>query len=74
MDQPGLKWSGRAYLDSNRGTESLEEGFDVLALVARAYAGRRGCLLRGQAERWLTLRERDPLPTGTACRSAPSCR
>ncbi|WP_421993620.1 hydroxyneurosporene dehydrogenase [Qipengyuania sp.] len=29
MDQPGLKWSGRAYLDSNRGTESLEEGFDV---------------------------------------------
>ncbi len=29
MDKPALRWSGRAYLDSNRGTESLEEGFDV---------------------------------------------
>jgi len=29
MDEPSLGWSGRAYLDSNFGAESLEEGFDV---------------------------------------------
>ena len=29
MAEPNLRWSGRAYLDSNRGSESLEEGFDV---------------------------------------------
>ncbi|MDP4574948.1 hydroxyneurosporene dehydrogenase [Qipengyuania sp. G39] len=29
FDEPGLSWTGSAYLDSNRGTESLEEGFDV---------------------------------------------
>ena len=27
MENPALRWSGRAYLDSNRGSESLEEGF-----------------------------------------------
>ncbi len=29
MENPALRWSGRAYLDSNRGNESLEEGFRV---------------------------------------------
>ena len=29
MDEPGLRWSGSAYLDSNFGAESLEEGFRV---------------------------------------------
>lgn len=29
MHEPSLEWSGRAYLDSNFGAESLEEGFDV---------------------------------------------
>ena len=29
MDQPGLRWSGAGYLDSNFGSESLEEGFRV---------------------------------------------
>ncbi|MBX7497076.1 hydroxyneurosporene dehydrogenase [Qipengyuania sp. 6B39] len=29
MDQPGLSWSGSGYLDSNFGSESLEEGFRV---------------------------------------------
>ena len=29
MREPGVSWSGRAYLDSNFGSESLEEGFDV---------------------------------------------
>lgn len=27
MEEPGLRWTGDAYLDHNRGTESLEEGF-----------------------------------------------
>lgn len=29
MEQPGLSWKGSAYLDSNFGDESLEEGFRV---------------------------------------------
>ena len=29
MDQPDLSWTGNAYLDSNFGSESLEEGFRV---------------------------------------------
>ncbi len=29
MEQPGLDWRGGAYLDSNFGEESLEEGFRV---------------------------------------------
>ncbi len=29
MDRPGLRWSGSGYLDSNFGSESLEEGFRV---------------------------------------------
>ena len=29
MDEPGLRWSGSGYLDSNRGSESLEDGFRV---------------------------------------------
>ncbi|WP_325064311.1 hydroxyneurosporene dehydrogenase [Alteriqipengyuania lutimaris] len=29
MLEPDLSWTGRAYLDSNFGSESLEEGFDV---------------------------------------------
>ena len=29
MEKPGLKWTGSAYLDSNFGAESLEEGFRV---------------------------------------------
>lgn len=29
MDQPGLRWSGSGYLDSNFGSESLEQGFRV---------------------------------------------
>ena len=29
MQAPALSWKGSAYLDSNRGTESLEEGFRV---------------------------------------------
>ncbi|OBX20585.1 hydroxyneurosporene dehydrogenase [Erythrobacter sp. QSSC1-22B] len=29
MDKPALRWSGSAYLDSNSGSESLEEGFRV---------------------------------------------
>ncbi len=27
MDEPGLSWTGGGYLDHNRGSESLEEGF-----------------------------------------------
>jgi len=27
MEEPGLSWTGDAYLDHNRGSESLEEGF-----------------------------------------------
>ncbi|MBX7483512.1 hydroxyneurosporene dehydrogenase [Qipengyuania sp. 6D47A] len=29
FDEPSLSWTGRAYLDSNHGSESLEEGFNV---------------------------------------------
>ncbi|GAB5348316.1 hydroxyneurosporene dehydrogenase [Alteriqipengyuania sp. 357] len=29
MHEPEVRWTGRAYLDSNFGAESLEEGFDV---------------------------------------------
>lgn len=29
MEEPGLRWSGDAYLDSNFGSESLEAGFRV---------------------------------------------
>ena len=29
MHEPALSWTGRAYLDSNFGSESLEDGFDV---------------------------------------------
>lgn len=29
MQRPALSWKGSAYLDSNRGLESLEEGFKV---------------------------------------------
>lgn len=29
MHEPSLSWTGRAYLDSNFGSESLEDGFDV---------------------------------------------
>ena len=29
MESPGLSWQGSAYIDSNRGSESLEEGFRV---------------------------------------------
>ena len=29
MSEPDLKWNGHGYLDSNRGSESLEEGFNV---------------------------------------------
>jgi carotenoid 1,2-hydratase len=27
MDRPGIRWRGSGYLDSNRGSESLEDGF-----------------------------------------------
>ncbi len=29
MEEPDLSWSGNAYLDSNFGSESLEEGFRI---------------------------------------------
>jgi len=29
MTQPAISWNGRAYIDSNRGSEALEDGFDV---------------------------------------------
>lgn len=29
MEEPGLNWKGSAYLDSNFGSESLEEGFRI---------------------------------------------
>ncbi|MEL7446742.1 MAG: hydroxyneurosporene dehydrogenase [Pseudomonadota bacterium] len=29
MDEPGVSWSGSGYLDHNRGSESLEDGFNV---------------------------------------------
>ena len=29
MDEPGLRWKGTGYVDSNRGSESLEQGFRV---------------------------------------------
>ena len=45
MQSPGISWSGKAYLDHNRGAEPLETGFNNLALVARAsQAGRAGVL------------------------------
>lgn len=39
MAQPELRWSGEAYLDSNFGRESLEEGFRVWHW-SRAHLGR----------------------------------
>jgi carotenoid 1,2-hydratase len=29
MDEPGISWSGKAYLDHNRGAEPLEQGFNT---------------------------------------------
>ncbi|MDP5102493.1 MAG: hydroxyneurosporene dehydrogenase [Erythrobacter sp.] len=29
MDSPGISWSGKAYLDHNRGAEPLEKGFNT---------------------------------------------
>ena len=43
MHQPALRWSGSAYLDSNFGSESLEEGFRVWHW-SRAHT-RRGALV-----------------------------
>ncbi len=39
MHSPALRWSGEAYLDSNFGSESLEEGFRVWHW-SRAHLGR----------------------------------
>ena len=39
MSEPALRWSGSAYLDSNRGSESLEEGFRIWHW-SRAHLGR----------------------------------
>jgi len=39
MEEPSLSWSGKAYLDSNFGSESLEEGFRVWHW-SRAHVGR----------------------------------
>ena len=39
MREPALSWKGSAYLDSNRGSESLEEGFRVWHW-SRAHLGR----------------------------------
>lgn len=39
MREPALSWKGSAYLDSNRGEESLEEGFRVWHW-SRAHLGR----------------------------------
>jgi carotenoid 1,2-hydratase len=43
MDRPELAWQGSAYLDSNFGSESLEEGFSVWHW-SRAH-GRRGSVV-----------------------------
>jgi carotenoid 1,2-hydratase len=39
MAEPGLRWSGSAYLDGNRGSESLEAGFKQWHWT-RAHVGR----------------------------------
>lgn len=39
MAEPALRWTGSAYFDSNRGSESLEEGFRVWHW-SRAHLGR----------------------------------
>ncbi len=39
FDQPGLRWSGNGYFDSNSGCESLEEGFSHWQW-SRAHLGR----------------------------------
>jgi len=39
FDAPDLRWSGNGYLDSNRGSESLEEGFSTWEW-SRAHIGK----------------------------------
>lgn len=39
MARPGLRWSGSAYLDGNRGSEALEDGFKQWHW-SRAHVGR----------------------------------
>jgi carotenoid 1,2-hydratase len=41
MDAPALRWSGSAYLDSNHGSEPLEDGFTSWHW-SRAHLGQRG--------------------------------
>jgi carotenoid 1,2-hydratase len=41
LDEPGLRWSGHGYLDSNAGDEPLEDGFDGWHW-SRARIARRG--------------------------------
>ena len=40
--EPGLRWTGHGYLDSNAGDEPLEAGFDSWHW-SRAFVPRRGC-------------------------------
>lgn len=43
MDEPSVCWQGSAYVDSNRGEESLEEGFRVWHW-SRAHCGREAAV------------------------------
>lgn len=60
--EPGLRWSGSAYLDSNFGSESLEEGFRVWHW-SRAHT-RRGAVVTYEGIR------RDGSPFASALRFA----
>ena len=47
FDSPGLRWSGNGYFDSNRGSESLEDGFSNWQW-SRVHTGRNvGVLYEG---------------------------
>ena len=60
MDEPGLSWNGSAYLDSNFGSESLEQGF-------RVWHWSRAHTRRGAAVTYEGIR-RDGTPFASALR------
>lgn len=59
LDRPALRWSGRAYLDSNRGDAPLEEAFDQ-------WHWSRSALPDGSAAVLYDVRRRDGTAFGLA--------
>lgn len=86
LDRPALSWSGRAYLDSNAGSEPLEAAFDdwdwcrmpradggaAILYEARALSGANQCLAL-RIGRDGTVVQEDP-PAGHALPRAPLWR